>query len=121
MATVRLVNLHCTTPRRAACERDCSLIKVWGKNYFQYGPVGMHSGKDWSLNHTLPFGLQARIEVWEVDLGAWCPHDNDHRLGTLVIKPPNDASGQAVARFQNCGAEYLLTYEIVPDRGSSSS
>lgn len=109
MPACRIKNVHC-----GVTEDDLGVdeteLRVSGTRYHSFRN-NMNNGQDWPINFDVPFSTRCRIEVWDLDAGRWWdPHD---RLGTHIVNAEQQGKGEQVATFNNYGARYEVSYEVV--------
>lgn len=111
MPQLRLISLHCRKTEDWSGPDEAYLL-VKGRRH--WGPQSMNDGDAADLSATRPVGFQAkaRIDLYDEDAG-W-PDDDDH-LGRTYAREAQAGKGDVEHRFTGDGADYLLTYEVLPD------
>lgn len=109
MATLYIKSLTCNETEDWSGSDEC-LLEVFTdagrKTYRQ----DMNNGENWELNDQLPFTNRAKVKLWDLDIGRW-PDYHDH-LGTVIIR--DTPVENSVASFTLDGADYVLTYDVLP-------
>jgi hypothetical protein len=107
---LRVLWITCDTPEDAGT--DETVVKIFGDQYKQWGPLTMSAGQTRAINMEVPFSFSpARIEIWDYDSGSWWDkHDpigdaNAYSGGTRTITTLSVAGD---------GAHYTITFETLP-------
>jgi hypothetical protein len=103
---LNLISLHCAR-KQDAIGRDEPQLFVDGVSVFGPGDMGRGETVDLRPRSAL-FAEVARIRLTEVDPGP------DDELGTVVASSSQAGQGAQLGEFSRPGADYNLTYEVVP-------
>ncbi|MFE5837767.1 hypothetical protein [Arthrobacter sp. NPDC056493] len=90
---------------------DEAYLRVHGVTV--WGPQSMNDGDSLDINRSVPFSSTAKIRLYDADTGIF---DNDDFLGEVTASASQVNSGEQYASFTQDGANYQLTYRVIPNR-----
>jgi hypothetical protein len=88
---------------------DEAYLRVHGVTV--WGPQSMNDGDSLDINRSVPFSSTAKIRLYDADTGIF---DNDDFLGEVTATASQANRGEQYASFTQDGANYQLTYRVVP-------
>lgn len=109
LAHIKLISLKCVKTEDWM-GRDETYLTVNGARVWHHN---MNDGETQFLGGVpnFPFAGEVRVALYDGDAG-W--GDDDDLLGVIVASARDVEEGPIVGSFTGDGAEYILTYEIVP-------
>jgi hypothetical protein len=116
MKQVMLESLHCTSTEDLTGSDECRL-EVYADGELEYSwRADLDDGWTWPLNTSVLIERELNLRLFDED--GPLPGDDDDALGVISI--PAADTGRVVGRFNEDGAEYELTYQVV-DRSDLSA
>jgi hypothetical protein len=110
MAMLQLHSIFCkTTEDSTGADEPYLLVgnrKVWGSQ-----SMNDNETEDLTMVPNLPFKSRIRLSLYDQDAGWF---DDDDFLGSWVIWAGEAEQGMREARFNGDGADYTITYEVLP-------
>jgi hypothetical protein len=107
VANLRLISIVCNTTEDTGGADETYLlvsgVKQWGQ------PMNDNDVADLGALPDIPFGTKARVDLYDQD----SPDEDDH-LGTFYARPGMIGQGELEYTFFEDGANYRLTYQVVP-------
>jgi hypothetical protein len=113
---LRVIWIECRWPEDNV-GGDETVVKMFGADYYQWGPQSMTDGETKSIDWGVDFSGNSpiRIEVWDYDLG-WLFDDHD-RIDVILV--PAKLTPEII-RYVFLGevneAEYVVAVEVLPHR-----
>lgn len=110
MPSLRLISIVCNDTEDVS-GADEPYLRAAGRTV--WGPQSLNDRESADLRDValLPFRRSIRIDLYDEDAGWW---DDDDHLGTTYAYASQAGAGEKEAKFTGDGADYLLTYEVLP-------
>jgi hypothetical protein len=111
MPSLRLLSIHCQTTEDVTGPDEPYILvgfrQVWGSQ-------GLNDRENEDLGNipAVPFRTNARLSLYDQDVGGLV--DDDDFLGTWIVRASEQGQGETEARFNGDGADYTITYEVIP-------
>jgi hypothetical protein len=112
MARLKLLELRCFETEDSGKDEAYLMVagsKVWSTD-------GIKSGQTVSLRAVAPVPFEGTVEVslWDEDTGLF---DSDDNLGKFHVSDESIGEDEQEYRFNQDGADYLLIYTVLANRG----
>ncbi len=110
MPKLRLISLYCQTTEDNTGADEAYLV-VNGQQVGGVNSINDREARSLTYIEPISFTTSAEIKLYDQDTGIF---DKDDHLGTLKATASQAGKGEQRGRFREDGADYTLTWEVLP-------
>ncbi len=110
MSHLRLISLFCETTEDNGGADEAYLV-VNGQQVGGVNSINNREARSLTYIQPIHFTSSAEIKLYDEDTGIF---DDDDYLGTLMATSNQTGKGEQRGRFTEDGANYTLTWEVLP-------
>jgi hypothetical protein len=105
-AFAKLAEIRAVTTQDVDGVDELSISRADG---FRFESMSMSRGDVVDLDRLLPFDSELELVLTEIDPQT----EEEHHLGSIVIRSDEVGGGEHTQRFEGSGARYDLTYTVI--------